>query len=258
MELGNPFNGVAQVALGSHHSVALLDDGTVWEWGRNAVTNEARVEPKHILDNIVTIATGGYHTLAVTTDGKLYTWGGNDHGQLGTWDRVSREEPKQVDFLYDVVIVAVAAGYTHSMALTKEGTLYTWGSNATRQLGSMIASNPVIDSPLRALTGVVAMDGGGSAGVGSGVTAAVRYDGSLWVWGCNAYGQLGIGSEDTSQVQRTPIEIMQGIRDVKVSNNHILAVGIDGTLYSWGQNTYGQLGIGTTAWRTTPTEITIK
>jgi alpha-tubulin suppressor-like RCC1 family protein len=183
------------ISAGNCHSVALANDGTVWEWGTEAATlcvGAPRTRPVRIagLANIVAIAAGSYHTLAVRSDGTVWAWGYNVNGQLGIGNTFSSSTP--VPVATPSAIRSVAAGSYHSLALAVDGTVWGWGFNDSGQVGDGTTNLAV--SPVRVLdlTDIVAI-AGGTSNV-SGHSLALKADGSVWAWGNNIYGELGDGT----------------------------------------------------------------
>ena len=125
----------------------------------------------------------------------------------------------------------ISAGGFHTAAITKDGSLYTWGNNEYGQLGdgSQIDKN----LPVRMLKNVAAVSAGGFH------TAAITKDGSLYTWGCNEFGQLGDG---TNVNRLSPVRIMINVFAVSAGFKHTMAITNDGTLYTWGCNQKNQIG----------------
>ncbi|KAL3201432.1 hypothetical protein MRX96_012479 [Rhipicephalus microplus] len=138
---------VAQVACGSHHSLALTTNGDVYAWGQNncgqvgsgSTTNQPT--PRKVSSGIggrrcIGVACGQTSSMAVMENGEVFGWGYNGNGQLGLGNNVNQTSPCRVTNLQGVVIHKVVCGYAHTMALSDEGVLYTWGANSYGQLGT--------------------------------------------------------------------------------------------------------------------------
>jgi hypothetical protein len=142
------------VAVGGRHSLAQKNDGSVWSWGGNDYgqlgdgSHITRYTPSPIasLTDVVAIAAGASPSLALKADGTVWAWGGNNFGEIGDGTVYTPHlEPYQLSGLTDVV--AVAAGNNHSVALTADGSVWTWGRNDNNQLGDGSGSNQ--SSPVR-------------------------------------------------------------------------------------------------------------
>ncbi|MCU0686678.1 MAG: hypothetical protein MUF34_31260 [Polyangiaceae bacterium] len=183
-------------------------------------------------------------SLAVGRDGSLWAWGENDDGQLGlgtesTPDITPRSSPTAVPGLSDVV--AAALGFNHTIALRADGTLVAFGADNNGQLGDGEAgADRSVPAAVVGLTEVVKVIGG------SQHSLALRADGSVWVWGRNSYGNLGQGTFDEEpHALPAPVPGLAGIVDIASGRDHVLALGRDGHVWSWGLNQNGQLGDGT-------------
>ena len=234
---------------------AIKTDGTLWTWGYNLYGQLGTNDGTHRSTPVTTFAGGtnwkqvacGYpHTAAIKTDGTLWTWGFNNNGQLGTNDTTERRTP-----------VTTFAGGTNwkqvyslalfTVAIKTDGTLWTWGQNNYGQLG-------VNDTTARS-TPVTTFAGGTNwkqVDCGYNHTGAIKTDGTLWTWGRNAYGKLG--TNDTTH-RSTPVTTFAGgtnWKQVSTSVNHTAAIKTDGTLWTWGYNAYGVLGVNDTTERNTP------
>lgn len=130
---------VQQVACGGMHSLALTTTGEVWTWGEPcgefALLQEKSPHCVQGTKEIVLIACGAFHNMAVTKAGQVYTWGINDYGQLGHGNTRYSTSPKRVVDINEVEIVDIAAGGWHSVALSNEGRVYTWGRGEYGRLG---------------------------------------------------------------------------------------------------------------------------
>lgn len=263
-KVGTAVNWTA-VASGWNHTVALNSLGEIWAWGRNqfgqvgdgAVIN--RLYPVMIVETgpWTNIAAGKYHTAAIKQDGTLWTWGYNAFGQLGKDPTTLPFSQVPVQVGNDTDWLAIAAGANHTLALKQNGELWVWGHNGQGQLGNgTIASSYVPetvelppDPDLPPGSKWVAVVGGTTH------TLALASNGSLWAWGHNNNGELGINS--TAYRRLTPKRVGSGTDWVSISANgsHSMARKTDGSLWSWGYNAYGQLGNGTETKSIVPVQV---
>jgi len=255
---GNRLLNIRAIAAGGDHTIALDDNGDIWTWGRNtygqlghSASLQKNEKPEKLIlkdmGKIIAIAAGDHHTLAVDERGIVWAWGKNGYGQLGsaigTGTPLSTSVPTIVPGLVD--IIAVAAGAEHSVALKRDGTVWTWGRNTTGQLGNGettdVNYSPVMVSGLSSIMEITA---------GDNHTIALKQDRTtVWAWGSNAYGQLGDGGRE---MKLRPIQV-EGIRNVKAISsgaNHSIVIKEDGTVWTWGRHTSGTQTV-----RTSPIEI---
>ncbi|WP_027086007.1 carboxypeptidase regulatory-like domain-containing protein [Cohnella panacarvi] len=201
---------VKQVAAGEYYSLALDEDGVVWTWGQNSSyqlgdgTNKQSLVPIRLngLPVITSIDAEDNRSFAVDVDGKLYAWGSNTNQLLGTGTSGTVTTPKLVAGLSDIVIRDVAAGVSHTLAVSNENRVYAWGLNNYGQLGdntSLNRTTPVL-LPETAISDVLAV------AAGSYHSAAVRLDGTIWTWGYNDNGELGRG---TRVDRMTPVRVKE-------------------------------------------------
>lgn len=195
------------------------------------------------------LASGIAHTLALLENGTVMAWGDNAYGQVGDGTRSNfRSSPVKVAGLSNVI--AVAGGKDHSLALKQDGTVWAWGANYDGQLGigsrsererSILTDHDsAIPVQVAGLSQVVAIAAGWSSNY------ALRRDGTVWSWGSNMSGGLGIG-DPYKQVLTTPAAIpgLADVASVSAGWNHGHAVKIDGTAWSWGYNESANAGDGT-------------
>jgi alpha-tubulin suppressor-like RCC1 family protein len=239
------WGGTSQIAAGASHTVRLSSDGALWASGLNVFGQlgdgslTSRKTPVQVgtSTNWISVATGADHTLALKSDGSLWTWGANQSGQLGDSSKTNRKSPVPIG---GGNWVAVAAGGSSSFALKADGTLWAWGKNNNGQLGNGDAldqSAPVMVQNM-GLSRYTAVSNGGDH------TLALQADGTLWAWGFNNFGQIGQTADLNSH--STPVQVGTDIDWIALSAGglHSLALKADGTLWSWGTNRFGQLGIG--------------
>ncbi|KOC62519.1 RCC1 and BTB domain-containing protein 1 [Habropoda laboriosa] len=237
-----------------NEALIVTKDGMVYGLGKNASgclgtgDTHSTLYPKKIdalcKKDIKTFAHGiGPHVLALTERGEVYSWGNNDYHQLGNGTGNKGLNPILVGLnLRDKVVVQIACGNHHSLALTDDGEVYAWGANNCGQAGSSICTNQ--NGPLNVLfpsasTKVI------SISCGPSLSMAVSDNGKIYGWGCNTGGQLGIGNTH-DQTYPCQIEALVGIMIEKVvcGYAHTLALSKEGVLYVWGENNFGQLGLG--------------
>lgn len=157
---------VIAIAAGGAHSMALKKDGTVYAWGSNyygqlGIGGTTGVHaPVQVpgLANIVAIAAGNNHSMAVTRSGDVYTWGDNTDGQLGTGTTTNSETPVLITGITGK-IASIAAGANHTLAITSDGHLYTWGRNSAGQIGNATQENQLSPTLLNNMENVVWTEG---------------------------------------------------------------------------------------------------
>jgi alpha-tubulin suppressor-like RCC1 family protein len=233
-------------------------EGAVWTWGLNATgelgdgttaLHRATPLPVEGLPPTVAIAAAGDHTLAVAADGRVWSWGQNTLGQLGNGGTADTTRPGLVAELTDAR--AVAASALWSLALGADGTVWAWGDNRSGQLGQGTSGEGANPRPRRVagLAAVVAIAAGAQHGL------AVTADGRVWAWGQNTLGQLGLGAPSAPRTTPAPVPGLADVVGVAAGISHSLAWQRDGTLWAWGQNSFGQLGTGTTADAAAPVRV---
>ena len=245
-----------QVSCGVNHTAAIKTDGTLWVWGGNNFlplgTNDSTIRFTPVTTfaggtNWKQVTANWFHTAAIKTDGTLWTWGRNYSGELGTNGDGSKATPVTT-FAGGTNWKQVASGYGRVSAIKTDGTLWTWGQGAYGALGINGGSS---------LTPVTTFAGGTnwkqvSSTILSITCAAIKTDGTLWTWGRNVYGQLGV-NDGTNR--NTPVTTFAGGTNWKqVANTptHTTAIKTDGTLWTWGSGSDGRLGTNDTTNRLTP------
>jgi len=205
------------------------------------------------------ITSGGYHVLALKTDGTVYAWGDNTGYQLGDGTSTSRATAEKVKTSTGAVLTGItqlAAKQYHSLALKSDGTVWAWGHNAHGQLGTGNTSHQsgakqVLEANGQPLSNVTSIATGGTHSI------ALKSDGTVWAWGSNTHGQLGIDTATTISTKAIQITALDNlnVESVYADLRSTYAVTSTGEVYAWGQNEYGQLGNGTTTDRFTPERV---
>lgn len=244
VQIGN-YSDWSLVATVNDAIVSTRSDRSMWTFGDNSygqlgqgdiVSRSSPVQVGSLTTWQTFSNAQGYHFTAIKTDGTLWAWGYNAYGQLGQNDIVDRSSPVQVGSL--TTWSSCSNGTFFSVAIKTNGSMWSCGVNSIGQLGQNIASSINRSSPVQigALTTWSRVSCGGNHSVAS------KTDGTLWAWGSNAYGQLGINS----QIDRSsPVQIgaLTTWTKAECGGNFVVARRIDGSLWSWGQNSGGQLGL---------------
>jgi len=195
------------------------------------------------------VASGGYHTAAIKTDGSLWVWGRNNRGQLGDFSNTNRSTPVTT-FAGGNDWKQVTCGGFHTAAIKTDGSLWTWGFGNNGQLGTNDTTNRS--------TPVTTFAGGNnwkqvSMSNRCRHSAAIKTDGTLWIWGNG--NNLGINLFGDANSRNTPVTTFVGgnnWKQVSVGYEFTAAVKTDGSLWTWGRGTEGQLGDNNAITRSTP------
>lgn len=229
----------------------------LWAWGQNTYgqlgvgNNTNRSSPIQIgsLSDWSKIAGGELHGLAIRSDGTLWTWGYNTRGQLGDSTVVAKSSPIQIGSLK--TWTQISAGRYHSLALRSDGTIWNWGGNYN---GATLGQPGVwtnISSPVQ----VGNLSTWSKIAAGYYHNTAIKSDGTLWTWGSNFYGELGIGTNGSTD-KSSPVQVgaLTDWTQITCGCGHNIAIR-SGTLWAWGANDRGQLGIGDRSNRSSPIQI---
>jgi alpha-tubulin suppressor-like RCC1 family protein len=236
---------VSSVSTSGEHTMAITNNGDLYVWGMNwagelgdgvngmgeggtLIAGSHRRNPARIMSNVSAVSTGQNYTMAITTDGVLWGWGGGNDDtfptssmqRLGDGMAVSRNTPVQIM----ENVVSVSAGNNHTLAVTTDGQLWSWGSNSSGKLGT--------DSVSSNYTPTQVMEDVNAVSVGANHTMAITSDNVLWGWGSNRIGELGDGSRET---RFTPVRITDNISAVSAGSEGTLAINSDGVLFQWGR-----------------------
>ncbi|GEM_PF-6157585 len=219
-------------------------------WGLNPSGLLVQGQPESItapvaiasLEQVKAVACGPRHSLALKEDGTVWAWGANGVGQVGDGTLITRPTPVQVTGLSDVV--GISSHGLHSLAVKADGTVWVWGQNEHNEAGLVpkTKEDTVIRTPVqvKGLKGVTAV----SAGEYWSLALA---DGTVYAWGYNLWGRLGLGNtakKDLSYVpEPTAIVGLPKIAAIAAGSRHGLALDTDGNVWAWGEGGIGQLGV---------------
>jgi alpha-tubulin suppressor-like RCC1 family protein len=245
---------VVAVAAGEYHAMAITSTGALFAWGLNGNgqvgdgnTTNRNAPVQSTLTNVVAIAAGRRHSLALRSNGDVYAFGYNVNGELGTGNTTGQTSP----VLVMTGVAAIAAGQYHSLFVKTDGTVYGTGGNYSGELGDTTATPRTSPVQMSGISTAVA------AAAGSGFSIILLSDGTLKSTGYNSNGALGDGTWST---QYAPVSVLNltgitGVASGGAIGHHVLARKSDGTLYTWGGNTFGQLGHGDGWSRHTPAAV---
>lgn len=284
---GLPLYNVTKVAAGNHFSGALTSPasgGVVYAWGVRTVGrlgNGLTAGSQQFADQVLTSATGNpvlggivdldfgdASALALGYSGTVWSWGYNANGQLGLGSTTNQAYANQVKWDASTSVtdaIGISGGEAHSAiirldpaasATVQQGTVWTFGSRANGRLGDGAGTAGNATYPVE----VVKADGTPLTNIvqvsaGSAHTLALDSDGHVWSWGYNGYGALG-DNTNTSRAYASKVKDPTGFGELSNivqisaggtgSATFSIALASDGSVYTWGINTYGQLGLGST------------
>jgi alpha-tubulin suppressor-like RCC1 family protein len=242
------------LSCGVRYTAAIKTDGTLWTWGRgsNGQLGDATIisvsTPVTTFSggtNWKQVSSGNDHTAAIKTDGTLWTWGAGGNGRLGNANITDRSTPVTT-FAGGTNWKQVGSGSFHTAAVKTDGTLWTWGFKVPLGVNNIFGTNS---------TPVTTFAGGTNwkqVGGGSLHTAALSGN-ELFLFGESLYGEIGnayITTDNTIPLQ--PFESGTNWKQVSAGGNHTAAIKTDGTLWTWGRGSNGQLGNADVTDRFTP------
>ena len=252
---------------------ATRNDGTFWVWGRNSNNQGLGIEATGNRSSPVQLpgtnwptepgkgTFGGMHSAVIKTDGSLWTFGFNSNGRLGhNQANTSYSSPKQVGS--DTNWKTVSITYEATFATKTDGTAWSWGWNNNGNASGILGQDNTTSysSPRQ-----IGSDTTWSHMQGSGnLVIATKTDNTLWSWGSNSYGKLGLSQNSTNVFLSSPEQIEAGdggiwdtaADSIQVSSrNSAGAIRTDGTLWTWGRNDYGQLGHNNRIDRSAPRQV---
>jgi len=229
--------------------------GNLWVWGygpygqlgdNTTVSKSSPVQTVAWGSNWKQIFCPHLHTIATKTDGTLWSFGNNSYGQMGDNTIVWKSSPVQT-IAFGTNWKQISGGYSHTVAIKTDGTLWGWGYNGYGLLGD----NTIIKKSSPVQTTAYGNNWKQVSGA-STTTACIKTDGTLWMWGGNSSGQLG---DNTTVSKSSPVQTISfgtNWKQVACANSYTTAIKTDGTLWTWGDNGFGQLGDNTIVSKSSP------
>ena len=261
---GKPY--ITQVEAGSHFSLAVTSDGSLYAWGyattaklfpggkngsnvpvklmtgvksvaASSVGNQGAVEVRKYDEYgyISYYQTPGTVVAIIKENGDLYTWGDNICYQLGKGYYEAEQDSYQPHFVMKDVVKAATNDHACA-AVTENGDLYFWGYNLASRYGQGPGGAALYADPTVILTDVQDVELSGN------LVVALKKDGSVWAMGSTLWGALGQGDAENAYLVDEMVKIMDGCKDISTGYHFITALKKDGTLYGWGSNTFTVLG----------------
>jgi alpha-tubulin suppressor-like RCC1 family protein len=251
--------GVTSVSAGYYHALAANKSGHVLAWGSDDFGELGRVVTYngHCTCSAVpvvvpgvsavrAVAAGSYFSLALTRDGRVWGWGENTWGQLGNGTTGYSSTPTPVHGLRNVV--AIAAGDSHALALRANGSVWSWGLDTDGQLGTGTDCGAHQCFSWTA-TRVIGLPHVAVISAGAQNSAAIDSSGHLFIWGDNGSGELAQGTscqqDGSGCISDLPVRVngLPKLMAVSIGSNlayadqtHVVALGVDHSVWAWGEN----------------------
>lgn len=261
MEVQLPARHISSIQAGGGHTCAVVD-GDAYCWGRNTfgqvgqpASDDGFQTPQKVdhsvlnTSSVLTMYLGWEYTCALLDNGRIYCWGRNHQGQLGDGTQTHSHTPRQVQGLTNATHLPSGGNANHMCAIAG-GDAYCWGGNSRGQVGqpsstARFTTPQQVDLGGRAVTDITTgQTGGDHPGMHTCVVANHR----VWCWGGRSYGQLGDGQTEGTAAPQIVNQGELGSREVSAvtaSDRHTCAMTRSPvSLYCWGGNGHGQLGLG--------------
>lgn len=254
---------VKDFAIGNRTAILLTTDNEVYTWGESeqgqigngTISENFVVTPiKLTFPETITKVVAGYSTIFVITEaGEVYGWGKNNYGQIGDGvTTATQTKPKKATALAGLNIVDIVPSTTNTLAFTNDGELYGWGRNGYNSIDQtgIASKTPIkIESPTESkIVDYTALIRN---------TLVLLEDGSVYIWGDNAYGQYGNGTTKSQNgpIYKVPIEEKIVRIESTTAAYTVFAVTENNQIYSWGGNSSGSLKVGFTSFKIPPDNV---
>ncbi|XP_029909695.1 secretion-regulating guanine nucleotide exchange factor [Myripristis murdjan] len=245
-----------QLSGGGGHTVVVTESGEVLVCGQNhkgqlglghtTDVSILRLCP-HLSQRVTSVSCGWDFTLLLTDCGRVLSCGSNAFGQLGVGESISHSAELLVVERLKEHVLSVAAGLRHSLAVTHSGCVYQWGTGLSSHAKRALSPHPVpvhLSSKVPSL--VPGLDHVTPCAVAAGSVHCVCLtgEGHLFLWGSNKHGQLSTTEPFSSSPSLLKSSLMDGERVAHVWSGwtHIVAQTVSGKVFTWGRESYGQLG----------------
>jgi alpha-tubulin suppressor-like RCC1 family protein len=247
------------VSAGYAHSLGVRTNGTAWAWGCNAAgqigdgTVTSRSSPVSVVGGFTDwcgVSGARCRSFGIRTNGTIWAWGDN-FGRLGDGTTIGRSSPVSVvGGFIDWCGVSTHQSGGHSLGIRTNCSIWAWGSG----LGGILGNGATVAtcSPVSVVGGFTDWCG---ISAGNQHSLAIRTDGTIWAWGSNNQGQLG---DVTTVSKSSPVSVVGGFTDwcgIAGGVENSLAIRTNGSIWAWGNPTYGRLGDGTTVAKSSPVSV---
>jgi len=226
--------GVIAISAGLSHSAAITADGGLWAWGANnhgqigdnGSRDSLRRRPVRVFEDVAAVSIGVIHTSMINTNNELWVWGGIGFDPYGI-GTVTQSGVIRIPVFVTEDVIATSSGFSYTMFIDSENTLWGWGANRSEQLGYGRSR----------LSPIVIMEDVAAVSASRSHVMAITSDGTLWGWGSNQYGQLGDGTVTNSI---NPIVIMHDATyvpggDAGLESGFTADIDYGNTLWTWEQ-----------------------
>jgi len=298
---GNILDNIIDVSAGNRFSLALTNTGKVYAWGingnmqlgNNTMQDSWYAIMQQDLTDIIKVEAGYYHSSAIDVQGDIWSWGNGKNGELGNYANDNYATPQLVgkniietntnNLVLEEQDITNIEGLVSTFNLYKEkesnivyeskdpskitvnsstGELVAISEGKTTVLAKEVGTSKIGVVQVRILKQGTIPENINSKIEPKSVTSGkhtllLKIDGTVWAYGQNAYGQLGIGSQESID-NPVKINFESGIKivDISCGEEHSMALDSNGNVYVWGRNNYYQLGNSIDTFKTEPTKIT--
>lgn len=240
---------IVEISCSEGHTLIVTSDGSCYacgcnDYGQIGHDSANKLGKVSSLNNqkVMSVVAGSQHSLALTEAGEVFSWGDNSCGQLGRGqvDENQAKQPKVIKTLVTYHIIQICSGNNHSLALSNDGIVFSWGANNYGQLGTGSSSQHMdIPQPLLSIRGIPVSQ----IIAGGNHCFILSMSGALFGWGRNSFGQLGVNDENDRN-HPTQCKSLRQQRTVFVScgEDHTCTLTQEGGVFTFGCGSHGQLG----------------